>query len=147
LSAGQINFTYRVDRLDELADGTIMILDYKAGSNDPMPQDMAKVASLAPSREAIKKTVRSFQMPLYYHYFSKKYPGKTINAAFYNLRTLEINEFFKEKPASDPQKINSVFLPALDHIVREILDPQVSFKPDDSDLRLCEVCPYFNACR
>ena len=41
LGGQQVHWTYRVDRVDEMMDGTICILDYKTGSVDPMPQDIS----------------------------------------------------------------------------------------------------------
>ena len=41
LSTQQVRLTYRVDRVDEMMDGTILILDYKTGGMDPMPKDIS----------------------------------------------------------------------------------------------------------
>ncbi len=147
LSKEEIKFVYKVDRIDRLRDETILVLDYKTGSNDPMPKAIDRVRVMELSRENIKNTVKSFQIPLYFRYFTKQYPHHKINAAFYNLRTLEINSFIDAKTGSQYRDLNEVFFRALDFVIGEILNPQVSFKPDDSNARYCASCPFFYVCR
>ncbi len=132
LSVGAVRFVYQVDRVDEYADGTVAIIDYKTGSVDPMPKAIDKIARMDLSRESIRDHVRSFQIPLYVHYLDKQFPQRTINAAFYNLRTMELDHFMTEKVKHDRARINEVFLRALDFILSEILDPNVPFVYDDS---------------
>ncbi len=128
LSCGQINFVYRVDRVDELEDGTIMILDYKTGSIDPMPKAIQQIEALELSRENIRDMVVSFQIPLYFHYLDKTFKGQKINAAYYNLRTLELSSFIDHKMPFENARINSAFLRPLDFVMSEILDPKVPFE-------------------
>lgn len=132
VSAGPMRFVYQVDRVDQYADGTVVIIDYKTGSVDPMPKAIEKIARLELSRESIRDHVKSFQVPLYVHYLDKQFPQKAINAAFYNLRTMELDHFMTEKTKHDRAQINEVFLRALDFIISEILDPNVPFVYDDS---------------
>lgn len=127
LSCGQMRFTYRVDRVDKMPDGSIMILDYKTGSVDPMPRAIDKIESLKLSREAIYQNVISFQMPLYFQYLDKQYPNDPINAAFYNLRTMELKRFVENPAAQERKRINTVFMRALDFTMCEIFDPNVPF--------------------
>jgi len=147
LTPGQINFIYKVDRIDRLADKSLLIVDYKTGSNDPMPKAVDKIKSMALSRETIKNAVKSFQIPLYFYYFDKQYPQEKINAVFYNLRTLEIDLFLDEKMTFERSEVIQVFLRALDFVLTELLNPDISFKPDDSDARYCASCPFFYVCR
>ncbi len=128
LSCGVMNFVYRVDRVDELEDGTVMILDYKTGSVDPMPKAIEKIEALELSRENIRDEVVSFQIPLYFHYLDQAFKGKNINAAYYNLRTLQISKFIDTKMTFDYERINAAFLRPLDFIMTEILDIQTPFQ-------------------
>ncbi len=128
LSCGKINFVYRVDRVDQMLDGTIMILDYKTGGTDPMPKAIESLEAMELSRSAVRDKVLSFQIPLYFHYLAKTFKGQKINAAYYNLRTLEIHKFLDSKMTFDSARINAAFLRSLDFIVREILDPKVPFR-------------------
>ena len=128
LPVGDIKFRYVVDRVDELEDGTVMIVDYKTGSTDSLPRAIDRIEHLALSREAVYENVKSFQVPLYFHYLSKQFPQKPINAALYNLRTLQLHQLIGPKTTADRTKINDVFLNALNFIMAEILDPDVPFE-------------------
>lgn len=132
LSFGAVKFVYQVDRVDEYHDGTIMIIDYKTGSIDPMPKSIEKIAALELSRESVRDHVKSFQIPLYFQYLDKHFPGKPINAAFYNLRTMDFDRFITGKVKYERADINQAFMRALDFIISEILDPRVPFVDDDS---------------
>jgi len=127
LSCGPINFAYRVDRVDRMADGTIMILDYKTGSNDPMPKKIQEIELLELSRTNILDKVVSFQIPLYFNYLDKTFKDQPISAAYYNLRTLEIDKFPDHKMNFERAQINAAFLRPLDFIMCEILDRQTPF--------------------
>jgi ATP-dependent helicase/DNAse subunit B len=132
LSFGSVKFVYQVDRVDEYHDGTIMIIDYKTGSIDPMPKSIDKIAALVLSRESIRNHVKSFQIPLYFKYLDKHFPGQPINAAFYNLRTMDFDRFITGKVKYERADINNAFIRSLDFIISEILDPRVPFVNDDS---------------
>ena len=127
LSVGNVKFKYIVDRVDELKDGTVMIIDYKTGGIDQMPKGIDSLRSLDLSREAIRDSIRSFQIPLYFYCLDRQFPQKPINAALYNLRTLELNKFLNEKTLFSRKEINQTFLQALDFILREIFDPELGF--------------------
>ncbi len=128
LSSGKMNFSYRVDRVDRMRDGTIMILDYKTGGVDPMPRAIEMIENMEMSRENIRDKVISFQIPLYFNYLDKTFPGQPINAAYYNLRTMEVNPFLDAKMTFDRQRINAAFIKALDFIMSEILNPEIPFQ-------------------
>ncbi len=142
-----INFVYKVDRIDRLEDRSILILDYKTGSQDPMPRAWEQQEGLVWTREAIKETIRSFQIPLYLYFFDKQYPRETIHAAFYNLRTAVVSPFLDDELQHHRRQIIEAFLRPLDFVLREILNPEVLFKPDDSDARYCAACPFYDMCR
>lgn len=131
LSCGKIHFGYIVDRVDKLKDGTIMIVDYKTGGNDLLPKALNKILPAGFSRETILQDIRSFQIPLYFHYLSGHFRDQKINAGLYNLRTMEFKKFLDEKNRAGTEQINEVFMNALDHVVSEILDPNVPFVRGD----------------
>jgi len=132
LPVGDIKFRYVVDRVDQLKDGTVMIVDYKTGNTDLMPKAIDHIQSMTLSRENILENVKSFQIPLYFHYLNKQFPDVPINAALYNLKTLTLHKFIDQKTNVDRLKINEVFLNALNFILKEILDPNVAFEEDKS---------------
>jgi len=146
LSVGTFRFTYRVDRIDRLSDDQILIIDYKTGSAE-MPSDTISRAEISLTRERILKSIKSFQIPLYYHFLSKQFPGHTLDAAFYNLRTAELKYFSKKKEKNNVGLVVEQSLKALDFIISEILNPKVSFKADDRDPQYCATCPFYDMCR
>ncbi len=128
LSCGDIKFRYVIDRVDKLADGTIMIIDYKTGAIDQMPKAIDKLRTMELSRENILENVRSFQIPLYFHYLHQQFPKESINAALYNLRTLEIKRFLNGKTTAAKEDIDKFFLDCLGFVVSEILNPDIAFE-------------------
>ncbi len=127
LSCGKIKFIYKVDRVDRMSDGTVLLLDYKTGSSDPMPKGLERIENLELTRENILEDVRSFQIPLYFYYLDKFFPHDEVDAAFYNLREITLKRFLSRKMGADRPRINRAFLRALDFVVSEILDAEVPF--------------------
>ncbi|HLD87733.1 MAG TPA: PD-(D/E)XK nuclease family protein [Candidatus Omnitrophota bacterium] len=113
LPCGPVKFVYRVDRVDRVADGTIMIIDYKTGVTEPMP---------TPSR------ITSFQMPLYVHYLDRLYPDASVNAAIYHLRTSKLEMFLDDAGPAGRKTVLPEFMTALGAVMAQILDPAVPFK-------------------
>jgi len=131
LSCGEMKFKYIVDRIDQMRDGTVMIIDYKTGSIDQMPKAVDQIAAMSLSRESIRDQVKSFQIPLYFHYLNKQFQCQRVNAGLYNLRTLKIQKLLNEKTAFSKEHINETFMRALDFIVSEILNPAIPFESDE----------------
>ncbi len=127
LSVGPIKFKYIVDRVDRLEDGTIMIVDYKTGFIDQMPKAIERILSLELTRENIYASVKSFQIPLYFHYLNRQFPNEPINAALYNFRTLDLHKFIDQKMTYSREQINQAFLRVLDFTLQEICDENVAF--------------------
>ncbi len=148
LSGRDWRFTARIDRIDRIADGTLLIIDYKTGGGDPGPKGPDKLEAAGFSRPAIKNSVRSFQLPLYLHLAREKYRAEAMDAALYYLRTGEMSRLLadpRDFPARD--KIMDVCLRALDFLLTEIVDPGVAFSADEEDVRYCRNCPFFYLCR
>jgi len=131
LPVGDVKFRYVIDRVDQLKDGTIMIVDYKTGSADVMPKAFDQIERLELSRTSIQENIKSFQLPLYFYYLDRQFPDQPINAALYNLRTLDLKKFVDPKHAVDRQAINKVYLNALNFLMAEIFDPDVAFEDDE----------------
>ncbi|MCH7590957.1 PD-(D/E)XK nuclease family protein, partial [PVC group bacterium] len=133
LPVGDIKFLYVIDRIDQMKTGEIMIIDYKTGRADLIPKKLGEIATMALSREALQELVKSFQIPLYFHYLHEQYPDNEINAALYSLKTMKLHKFIDEKTIFDRAKIDAIFLNALNAIMKEILNPDVDFIEDSSD--------------
>jgi RecB family exonuclease len=135
LGGEQVCLTYRVDRVDEMTDGTILILDYKTGSMDPMPKDISMLEEGMLTREYIRDHVKSFQMPLYVHYLRSQFPGREVNSALYNLRTMSIDKFLKAGQTKDIAKLLDAYFKALDFIMVEIFNLKMPFIDDPVDIK------------
>ncbi len=127
LSCGTIKCVYRVDRVDRMQDGTVMVLDYKTGGSDSLPKGPEDIRRLELSRESIEREVRSFQLPLYMCYLKKQFPGQPLNAGLYNVRKPEIKTFLKGASVDDLDQHLEPYMKALDYIMAEIFNPDVPF--------------------
>ncbi|MBF0522727.1 MAG: PD-(D/E)XK nuclease family protein [Candidatus Omnitrophica bacterium] len=134
LPSGNFKFKYIVDRIDQLADGSILLLDYKTGSADQVPRAITQISSMELSRKTIYQQVKSFQIPLYFYYMTQQFPGRVVNAGLYSLRALDIQKLITDKMNYDYPTINQAFLRALDFVMKEILDPDVPFIEDKLDV-------------
>ncbi|MCM8770606.1 MAG: PD-(D/E)XK nuclease family protein [Candidatus Omnitrophica bacterium] len=142
----EFKFTAKIDRIDRLSDDSLLVIDYKSGSQDPMPaKSLDKLKIGAFSRQSIKQIVKSFQLPIYYYCLENIYPHSRINIALYYLRTTKLDSYDE-----DLNKVSENMLllkEPLGFIISQIQDPQVCFEADDTDPRLCDYCPYFYLCR
>lgn len=145
LSGTTFDFTYAVDRVDEREDGSVLILDYKTGSDALRPQQTSKLEEMEFKRESIRNHIKSFQLPLYYYFEKKKYQEETLNAALYNLRSLKLSYLYNKK--RNEEKLMPICLKALDFILHEIIDPEKTFIADPANGRNCKYCPFFYLCR
>jgi hypothetical protein len=127
LPCGRVNFKFIVDRIDRLEDGSVLIIDYKSGGRDQMPQKVEEVAKAEGSREMIARKIKSFQLPLYYLHMRGQFPGKCINAAVYSLRSAALECLIKDSCSLPPEEIEAVFKTTLNTVMCEILDPAVPF--------------------
>jgi len=145
LSGTTFDFTYIVDRVDKLEDGSVLILDYKTGADTPKPQQTDKLEKMKFKRESIRDQIKSFQLPLYYYFEKKRYEEEILNAALYNLRSLKLSYLYNKK--RNEEKLIEICLNALDFILHEIVDPGKTFMADSANERNCKYCPFFSLCR
>jgi len=138
-------FMAKIDRIDRVNDGSILIIDYKTGGREFLPKGIDKLEKMEFSRESIKNIIQSFQLPLYLYFMEEYYQGEKVIASLYNLRTLEIDSFPKD--ALHKEEVMDVCMKALRFVVNEIMDPGVTFTPDEEDARYCRYCPFFYLCR
>ncbi|MEA3328124.1 MAG: PD-(D/E)XK nuclease family protein [Candidatus Omnitrophota bacterium] len=144
-SGHAFDFTYIMDRVDRLKDGSILILDYKTGTRALKPQKAAKLEGLELNRESIRDGIKSFQLPLYYYFEKKKRKKEILNAALYGLRNLKLAYLFEEK--ADIEKSMDIYMKALDFILHEIVNPKKPFTADRENENNCRHCPFFYLCR
>jgi len=152
ISGEPYKFTAKVDRIDMLRDGSLFVIDYKSGGEDPMPKTLDKIKTMKMTREDIRDTVKSFQLPLYLYLarrdtLRKSSKCSTLNACLYYLKTSKIEPFLKPDDIPRSNEIVDMFMEGLKYIIREINDPKTNFTPDDKDAHYCENCPFFYLCR
>ena len=144
----EFNFVFKVDRVDRLADQSLLIIDYKTGGSELKPKPIEKIREYGFQRGILKNTVGSFQMPLYLYFLRRRQREPvSINAALYNLRLSQIEYFLKPKDFASIKEIEEVFIQAFSAMLFEIVNPQINFVCDDQDSRYCQKCPFFYLCR
>ncbi|MFC1501081.1 PD-(D/E)XK nuclease family protein [Elusimicrobiota bacterium] len=141
------NFVTKVDRIDLLRDGSILILDYKTGAIHKT-QGLKSLSSLAfdMDRKTIKKKIQSFQLPIYMHFVSKNKENSRIDAGLYGLKETTIEHFFK-KDDNDIERDSKmdICMKALEFMLSEIINPDTPFVADVGEQ--CKNCPFFFNCR
>ncbi|MDD2703584.1 MAG: PD-(D/E)XK nuclease family protein, partial [Candidatus Omnitrophica bacterium] len=143
-------FRARIDRIDLLGNGTVLVVDYKTGIAE-VPRFTRALEEGAFSREMIRDSVRSFQLPLYLYFTDREYRGKRTNACLYAIRDVNRNagliKLFKtEEDIDNKERFMETYLRALEFILEEISAPDVPFIADRSNPRMCEYCPFSAAC-
>ncbi|MCM8813132.1 MAG: PD-(D/E)XK nuclease family protein [Candidatus Omnitrophica bacterium] len=139
-------FTAQIDRIDRAADGGVVVFDYKTGSSDLLPRRDAALAAICaqPSREAIVRGVRSFQLPIYAELAAQCYAGEDVAAALYNVRLPALHYFPAERGlrgSAGRERCRTLLL----WLVAEIRDPRAPFEPDPVNGH-CSFCPFRAAC-
>jgi hypothetical protein len=147
LGERQFSFKYRIDRIDLLDNESLLVLDYKTGSNVKAPDRLDKLESMEMSRDEIKKHVHSFQLPIYYYFTREDFKDKHLNAALYGFSGTNLEYFVRENQADTADKVMDLCLQALKVVLEEIIDPGTDFYPDTSDERACQYCPFSALCR
>lgn len=148
------NFRFKViiDRIDKLNDDSILVIDYKSGSSDSVPSVKNIKKDISYTRDFIKKNIKSFQLPLYLYFTQNIHKDAVVNAALYHLRYIEeknygLNLLINEENFSQKNEIMDIFKKALEFVMCEILNPDVTFKADDKDYIQCGYCQFFYLCR
>ncbi len=147
-------FKGRIDRIDKLEDGSVLVLDYKTGSilKKPSLDILDADEKDLGSREFLKKKVASFQLPLYVHFWSEEYTAAQVNAGLYDLRKTEINYLFDDKKTKivtpeEKKQLMASWINALHTVLSEIRNPDIPFVTDEGNSRACSYCPFGYLCR
>ncbi|MBD3264519.1 MAG: hypothetical protein GF375_05420, partial [Candidatus Omnitrophica bacterium] len=139
-----IEFVYKIDRIDLLKDRSIVIIDYKTGSSGIAPRKFSSLKNMDLTRDSIKENVKSFQLPLYYNFTARDFPGHSLSAELYNIRNLERTVFPQEEGFAG--ETLAICVESLRYIMNEIFDLNTPFSPS-RDERKCGFCPFSNLCR
>jgi len=139
-------FTYTIDRIDKLSDESLVVIDYKTGSADIMPKKLSILKDMNMDRDSINNKIKSFQLPLYYHFIAKDFPNCSVNAQVYNLRTLERKPFISEEDYPKKEEFMNICFDSLEQIFSELLDPDVPFRPSYGN-SYCQYCAFSGLCK
>ncbi|MFA5392963.1 MAG: PD-(D/E)XK nuclease family protein [Candidatus Ratteibacteria bacterium] len=143
-SSGRVfKFGYKVDRIDRLPDGRLLVIDYKTGAERKVPA-VKKLELMELNRKSIREAVNSFQLPLYIDFIEKKYKAAGTTAALYYLRKINLVEFPGKEYLPQKEQIMGQCLRALKYILSEIINPAVNFCPDEDS---CRNCQFGDICR
>jgi ATP-dependent helicase/nuclease subunit B len=140
-----VAFAYTVDRVDELQDESLVVIDYKTGGSNIAPKNLRSLEKMEFNRVSIKETIRSFQMPLYHYFMKKEYPGKNVNAVLYNIRDADEKNFIAAADIEHQGSVSRICFEALEFIFREIFDGSICFEPDKDEQR-CRYCSFRALC-
>lgn len=139
----------KIDRIDFVKkedEEEILIVDYKTTKALLFPK--LKDLNIPLTRKEIKKKIVSFQLPVYLYLTEDYFAQFNINAGLYYLTDLKLETVFKEESKEERRNIiKNYFLPSLSNLLREILNPDIDFEPDDEDESYCKNCPFSSLCK
>jgi len=148
----EVAFKVRIDRIDMLEDGSLLVLDYKTGGGE-VPDGSLRSADGPLDRNEMKKKIKSFQLPVYLYFASREYADIPLqNAALYSLRENDAGAavktlFHGSLQAAERAEVMREYLCALAWLFnREILNPEVPFAPDKQDPAACSYCAFSQIC-
>ena len=144
---GDFKLNAKVDRVDELDDGTLLVVDYKTGGKIELPGKLQKLREMGLTRPEMKKTIKTFQMPIYISIFRQSQPGREVNACLYNLRETRLSMCFKKEDPAERTESLELIMAAGQTLLREIIDPAKPFEADLSDAWQCDNCAFTSLCR
>lgn len=136
----------RVDRVDELEDGSLLVVDYKTGGNIELPARLQKIKEMPAERTAMKKTIKSFQLPIYMSIFRNNQPGREVNACLYNIRETKMSWCFKRENPEEKAESLELIMESAETLLKEIVNPEAPFVADVTDVWQCENCQFYYLC-
>jgi len=146
------NFNGKIDRIDLLHDKSILVIDYKTGNVDKISTKFEELENLELTKESIREIIKSFQLPLYLYFMTKKYKDRNINVGFYLLKEPKLKKLIDEKILIDINKIKRIIntvKKSIEYVIfNEILNPDIPFEPDIENNSTCKIenCPFFYLC-
>jgi len=152
-SGKEYDFRARIDRIDRISDGTVVVIDYKTGDTSHLvPRKGSHAEASLFNRRWIKDNIKSFQLPLYLYFLQQKYGSERTNACLYNLREAGKRDclnflFSNNDEMADKDSLMAGYMAALEYTLAEINDPQKPFEADDSDEFACKYCPFGALCK
>ncbi len=148
----------RIDRLDQMSDGRIRVVDYKTGSRKLKP--LASVEDIFDPAKVHDHSDYYLQTFTYADIVSRQYSLTTHHSPLTTVRVSPALLFIQHAAAKDYdptlcfgkdkildiQEHSARFCELLENKVNEIFSPNIPFTPT-TDLKVCQSCPYLQMCR
>jgi len=151
----------RIDRLDQMSDGTIRVVDYKTGSRQLKP--LPDVDAIFDATQVHNHSDYYLQTFVYADIVSRQHAAKDASAAAGMERACKVAPAllfiqhagaenyspilqFGHEAISDISVYSTRFNELLELKIKEIFAPEQPFTPT-SDLNICRTCPFASFCR
>ena len=144
----QLRIGGRIDRLDQLADGRIRVIDYKTGSRQPRP--LANVDAIFDPAQIHNHSDYYLQTFVYADIVRRK-TANAVSPALLFIQHASKEDYdptlcLGKERVVDIADYSEHFNELLEEKVAEMLSPAIPFTPTD-DLKVCSTCPYLQMCR
>ena len=138
----------RIDRLDQLSDGRIRVVDYKTGSrqNKPLP-DVESIFDPARIHDHADYYLQTFV----YADIVRRQRNDAVSPALLYIQHASKDDYdptlcFGKERIVDVADYRDTFCRLLEEKITEIFSTDEPFRPTD-DLKTCRSCPYLGMCR
>ena len=152
----KVNFTYKPDRVDRLADGTVRIVDYKTGGDLTCFVDAEGLPELFDGTRA-KRRKAVLQLFLYcYAYLTENPELQQVVPVIYKVSSMKDSGVLigGEKTKSKPQFVFSMenatvqeFVNGMADVIRSLFEDNFSQTPEDAKSGCCNYCRFIDICR
>ena len=154
----RFNFTYKPDRIDRLADGTVRIVDYKTGKDEttfvyhqPGLQDLFE-------RNMDKRRKAILQLFLYSFAYMEEHPKVTsVKPVIYKLASMKDSGVFWKEPkrGAVPQEyvfkredpIAQEFVDKMADVIKSLYEEGFEQAPENPKSHCCNYCRFIDFCR
>ncbi|NID11165.1 PD-(D/E)XK nuclease family protein [Fibrivirga algicola] len=148
----QVKIGGKIDRLEQLGNGRIRIVDYKSGKVD-LPSKIENLAdSLTTLADKDNKWEKIRQLWLYKYLILKEnqYPNTTVEAGFYSLRTFQKDPtFLTNRVAFSDDDNRDTYIAEtetlIQQMVKRMFDTAEPFAMTDN-IETCKYCNYTKIC-
>ena len=150
------NFTYKPDRVDKLADGTVRIVDYKTGSDVTTFSSAEGLPELFDGTRA-KRRKAVLQLFLYCYAYLTEHPElQQVMPVIYKVDSMKDSGVLVGSPKSrsKSQYVFSMndptaqdFVGCMAAVIKSLFDGEFSQTPENSKSGCCNYCRFIDICR
>ncbi len=150
------NFTYKPDRVDKLADGTVRIVDYKTGGDATAFTNAEGLPDLFDSMKA-KRRKAVLQLFLYCYAYLIEHPDlHQVTPIIYKISSMKDSGVLVGPPRgrsksqyvfSRDDSVAQDFAGCISSVIKSIFDDDFSQTPESSKSGCCNYCRFIDICR